>query len=493
MSIVRLSVVGDRVFAPDPKTGVLLDADRTGLDRDAKFAGDLGAFPLGKAGTAAARFDTHLKDRIAAAVAKPPDAGPVIVLVHGFWYDPTDPILADKPQQSGNPHDRNYHFSPLPQKHFRHTSSWLTGLGIVADDEGEKGLAVAFGWDSTPEALQGGRRAREAWAAAVGKVFGKLKDKEQRAGLRTDLGLARDALKQLQADTRSPALTTALDNVLGDLDDFSTMPGRATLRLALSVPKLIAAVEDAMKEVGDDVIPLVDVVLRYAPELYKQSYDRAEHAAWVLANTLRGVAAHLPARPVHLFCHSLGSRVVLQALRQLAEQEELRPALGRIGRVVIVGGAEYDLRARDVLRTIENRMLGAPAVYNFMGRRDRVLTHIAGRARPVDPDLSKPIGCFGLGGLMPHPHWIDLQLDADATGKHALNKWLNDKRNQPAVEGTPKQTVSSTHPLGVLNHWYYFTNDANMRLFNTILRDKEAWSIAALRAAGIPENEPGEL
>ena len=71
-------------------------------------------------------LDAQVKDKAAAQ--------PVVVMVHGFWYDPASKV--EKEQRSENPHDLNFHFSYAPQKQWRHTASWPLGLRFMKDDGG---------------------------------------------------------------------------------------------------------------------------------------------------------------------------------------------------------------------------------------------------------------------------------------------------------------------------------------------------------------------
>ncbi|OWK39863.1 hypothetical protein FRUB_05753 [Fimbriiglobus ruber] len=87
---------------------------------------------------------------------------------------------------------------------------------------------------------------------------------------------------------------------------------------------------------------------------------------------------------------------------------------------------------------------------------------------------------MGLCGLTPgeqYPDWLDLQIDSNADGSHPLNDWLRPRG----------LSVSGTHLTGVLNHWHYFTDERNMRVFHAILRDRRTWDVARLRKEGIPE------
>lgn len=466
MSLVRLTVIGNRAFAPEAE-GALSKTDADALRDDPQFVGPLGRFPLGEAGTKAAAFAEHLTGAVAARTAQLPAAGPVVVLVHGFWYDPADATAGDCP------HRRNFHFrvaadDPQVDQHWSHTSSWPLGLGFdKADATGASGLCVAFGWDSKPDILKSGEVGTEAKKAAA-KALVKL-------SFFDGLNFVK-ALGVLQAKLQANATGTAAKRLAAAVVDALPTPGEK------SIVAVLEAAEGVAHELDAGTADALFDVLRYVPDFYKQAYARAEHAAWVLANALSAVAGAVKDRPIDLFCHSLGSRVVVQALRQMAGKKS--PDLTRLGRIVVVGGAEYNVEARKMLTAVENAMFTAPAFYNFMGRRDRVLTHIAGKFHPIDPDLTEPVGTAGLGGT-DHPHWVDVQLDKDEAGKHPFGDWVRNP-DKPRIAG--REPVGSTHPLGVLNHWYYFTNPANMEVFRAIFRDRANWTVEQLKA--VPKSSP---
>ena len=237
--------------------------------------------------------------------------------------------------------------------------------------------------------------------------------------------------------------------------------------------ELLTAVEEPLAKLGDRL-----------PDVYREPYQRADEAAWVLVNTLRSIAIAVPAdEPIHLFCHSLGSRVVVQAIYQLAKQaqkpgsDDLIKLMNRIGRVIIVGGAEYTTPTVDMLDEVRKVRPEGPSFYNFMARRDRILSLLAQRFHPVNLKLRRVIGQSGLTPNKPKPNWIDLQLDTEPDGSHPLNAWLKPRG----------MSVSGTHLTGVLNHWHYFTSPENMEMLRAILRDRAAWEIAKLRRMKIPE------
>jgi len=443
-AVLRLSVVGGEAFAPTD-AGDLVPAAYDA----AKRVGTLGVLAAPDLAAAGSDFRTYVETTARERTPRLRDA-PVVVLVHGFLADPREAVRPDARQRTNNPHDFSYHYSAGPGPYWRHTASWPLGLGFAAGDGGAAGLAVGFGWNSTPDLLTRGfgaalasARARLSWADLL--------------ALPVDLlALAAETPDIVAAATAIPVPMTV---------------GRV-LKGVERLDELLTAVEGPLAKLGDRL-----------PDVYREPYERADRAAWVLVNALRSVAAALPDRPIDFFCHSLGSRVVVQALYRLAAEAqrpgagELKALLGRVGRVLIVGGAEYTAPARRMLAEVRKVRPSGPAVYNFMARRDRVLGLLAQRFHPVELGLRRVVGLCGLTPGDQDPDWIDLQLDADADGTHPLNEWL--KSRGLAVEGV--------HLTGVLNHWHYFTGARNMELFRAVLRDRAAWDIARLRRDRIPE------
>ena len=436
-------------------------------------------------------LDAQVKDKAAAQ--------PVVVMVHGFWYDPASKV--EKEQRSENPHDLNFHFSDAPQKQWRHTASWPLGLGFKKDDGGENGLAVAFAWDSTPDAFRFGTRVgRRAWLRSLATTFTPppgVALPDHLAALGTEFGDAADALGKLPDSPAVRVLAKALKTVADDAANLRT-PG------PLALAGLFGGLSALGQETSAAVLPVIDVVTRHTPAIYKQAYDRAPEAGKELAGVFSALAEHakLAGRPIDVFCHSLGSRVVLSALKVLAETGKAK-ALDRIDRVLIVGGSEYGDEAVRVLKAVQNVPgITPPDVYNFVGRRDRVLTHLAAHNLDlVDPPKSRfPVGAFGLAlgtpmAVRKDAHWLDLALDAPPLGHVVLNKWLDAKRADEkrawGEELGVKADVNSSHPLGLLNHWAYFTRAANMKFFAAIVREADRgggkWSIGKMRKDGVPE------
>ena len=448
-ALVRLSVLGDEAFAPTD-AGDLIDAD---FDPAARV-GRLGPLPAPALAPPGSAFRSYLDAEVRRRTPRLA-AGPVVVMVHGFLADPREAVRPDAPRLTNNPHDFSYHFLPGPGPYWRHTASWPLGLGFAEHDGGAAGLAVGFGWNSTPDLLTGGLLS--ALAAARGKLsWADLID------LPVDL---------LELAATYPAIVAAAKGIPVPLSVDRVGQGVGRL------DELLTAVEEPLARLGDRL-----------PDLYREPYRRADQSAWVLANTLAAMAEVFPGRPLDLFCHSLGSRVVVQCLHRMAlaaggaDGDGPRGVLARVGRVVIVGGAEYTRPARDMLAAVRAVRPRGPEFYNFLARRDRILGLLAQRFHPVGLDLRRVVGLSGLGADRPDPDWLDLQLDAGADGSHPLNAWLRPRG----------LSVSGADLTGVLNHWHYFSDERNMALFRAIVRDRAAWDIATLRRAGIPEAVPAD-
>ena len=149
-AILRLSVVGDEAFAPTD-AGNLVAADYDASKR----VGSLGELTFPDVALAGSDFRDYVEGTAGRRTPRLTD-GSVVVMVHGFLGDPREAVMPDAPQRTNNPHDFSYHYAAGPGPYWRHTASWPLGLGFAERDGGAAGLAVAFGWNSTPDLLTKG-------------------------------------------------------------------------------------------------------------------------------------------------------------------------------------------------------------------------------------------------------------------------------------------------------------------------------------------------
>ena len=264
-----------------------------------------------------------------------------------------------------------------------HSTGWPRGIGIVQDDGGANGLAIAFGWDSDP----------------------------------------------------SP---------LGSL-------------------------------------------LKHGLNHYAVAYQRAEDAAWHLVAVLEQIVRLRPGRPIDLFCHSLGSRVVVRAIARAADRElptglkrRLYPIVEAIDRVIILAGAEKVMEAQLMMRRLHRTLnepepetdleySNIPSFYNVVSRENDVLDHLGENFMPSSPGPKEVIGHNGLEAN--DPNWVDIQLDDDIVAA-----WFKNHANSYQVSGD-----NTSGLLTVWDHWIHYTWPDNMRVYKDILRDRRNWRVATLK------------
>ncbi len=387
MSLIRLSVLKDKAYAPEAYGGIALH-DYSRAQRRPLGLGGMETLTPPELAAPNSDFRHYIDRAVKQAIDVPDFRGPIVVMIHGFLFDPRTAVSED-PKDTDNPHGRVYHFTkkPEPQEQRHHTASWPLGLGFDTQlDGGRQGLAVAFGWQSQP-------------------------------GFASSL-------------------------------------------------------------------------LDYSQNFYARAYDNAGRTAWVLVNLITALAESIPDRPIDLFCHSLGSRVVLRALALIAKHadeggpgvildtEVSKRLLQRVGRVIILGGAEYVVEAQLMCRRLSSRDLASmPHFYNIVSRENDVLDKLAENFGPRTFGNSQVIGHNGLNTEYKESYWIDLQIDSGA-----LREWMRDPPRNIDISGD--------NPGNVWDHWYYYTYRGNMELYKNILRERDSWSIVNLRDAGVPDGVP---
>ncbi|MEL6218138.1 MAG: hypothetical protein AAFR79_06670 [Pseudomonadota bacterium] len=222
---------------------------------------------------------------------------------------------------------------------------------------------------------------------------------------------------------------------------------------------------------------------------YARAYELAEPAAWHLVAVIEALSTLLPGRPIDLFCHSLGSRVVVRALAMAADlpvAAPLRPRLQKtvasVGRVVLLAGAERVMEAQLMMRRLNKVRAGVvpddartnavfpriPEFYNIVSRENDVLDKLGENFGPAAPGSKQVIGHNGLEQM--DPAWVDIRLDDPAVAG-----WFRDHPGGYRVSG------DNTGVFAVMDHWIHFTWRENMRLYHDILRDRGAWTVAGMK------------
>ncbi len=388
MSILRLSSVKSILYATSPRGELVHGAYSSG-----RAEGELGTYVrppekndlVPEGGAVSPAITRHLDATWPRVAANLKPTAPVVVLVHGFLFDPRIAWSPD-PADSDNPHCRVYHFADLGTQNEikQHTTGCPLHLGFKEDDGGKDGLAVAFGWLSQP-------------------------------------GFAQSLMERFQ-------------------------------------------------------------------NFYARAYDNAHEAAWTLVCVLHSLAAKLPpAQPIDIFCHSLGSSVVVCALAMAAKYRY--GLIKRIGWVIILGGSEYAGEANLLYsRLLEcDAQFGRatsepPHVYNIVSRENDVLDKLGENFGPKSFfSSSQVIGHNGLEARKGVDKWMDIRIDGGA-----MREWMATYRDLQ---------ISGDDPESIWDHWYYYTHRGNMALYRNILRDRRNWDFVALRKKAksqvpIPEGVP---
>lgn len=165
MSIMRFSAIREQLTVPNQEGGFIAP-DYHPVHR----VGSIGFFPNcdGKESLppdflANSVLDGHVREELLRVGAKLGEDQPILVMVNGFLFNPTDAVDKEK-KDTDNPHKRLFDFDDRYSEETdikEHTTCLPLRLGFEEHDQGAKGLAVSFGWDSYPgffrSFLQGGK------------------------------------------------------------------------------------------------------------------------------------------------------------------------------------------------------------------------------------------------------------------------------------------------------------------------------------------------
>jgi len=173
---------------------------------------------------------------------------------------------------------------------------------------------------------------------------------------------------------------------------------------------------------------------------------RAAAAGARLARLIEALGRAAPGRPVQVFAHSLGARVALTALPQLAP--------GRIGRIVLIAAAAFAAESRRAMASPAGR---AAEVINVTGAENRLFDLLLRAAMPL---RGRTLG----GGLAGQPNWLDLPLDDPAVlAELGRRGW----RTRP--------------PAAIVCHWSGYLRPGILRFHHALLTEPGRTSLVMLR------------
>lgn len=194
------------------------------------------------------------------------------------------------------------------------------------------------------------------------------------------------------------------------------------------------------------------------PRCFAEVHRRALGASRALTVLVRALCEALPGRRIACLTHSLGARIVIQALTR-------SPRLG-IDLAVMLGAAERTGEAREMLA----RQDAARARTEFVhvaSRANDLYDALYGWFAPWSGAGDQPLGTAGLG--IRHPRWLDVQLDG-----RALCRWLGAQGLDAGGRGR------------AVSHWSFYADPGAMALYGRILRGQPGWSPAEMLARGLP-------
>lgn len=175
-----------------------------------------------------------------------------------------------------------------------------------------------------------------------------------------------------------------------------------------------------------------------------RAFAEAGRVGGVLAELIGQLCAD---RPVDVVGHSLGARVALAALPNLAG--------GQVGRMILMAAAEFRTAARTAFDSPAGR---SAEVINVTTRENDLFDMLLETfVSPMERTI-----CNGLG--TPRDNWLDLRIDSDAT------------RASLGGLGFPIAA-----PSGRVSHWSVYLRQGLWPFYTALLREREALSLGFLR------------
>jgi pimeloyl-ACP methyl ester carboxylesterase len=170
-----------------------------------------------------------------------------------------------------------------------------------------------------------------------------------------------------------------------------------------------------------------------------------------LAELIEMIARLAPDRPVHLLAHSMGARVALTALPHIKS--------GRVGRVILLSGADYGQTAREALQSPAGN---STEIINVTSRENDLFDFLLERL--VTPPRH---GDWTLAHGMPQaPNTLTLQLDHRETLR--------------VLRGAGFEIAP---PGGRICHWSSYIRHGVFPLYRALLRHPDTLPLVQLRAA----------
>jgi pimeloyl-ACP methyl ester carboxylesterase len=188
----------------------------------------------------------------------------------------------------------------------------------------------------------------------------------------------------------------------------------------------------------------------YARGHLRAVHERAARMGASIALIVSLLRGHAPRRPVHIIAHSLGSEAALNALPHLPR--------GSVDRMVLLTGASYAGRAREMLDTDAGR---SAEILNVTSREndlfDAAFEHLVGSDRRRDRAIGQGIDA---------PNVASIQIDCPQT-----------------LRGLDAMGFPIAPPDRRICHWSSYRRQGVMALYKTFLRAPETLPLEVLAKA----------
>lgn len=189
-----------------------------------------------------------------------------------------------------------------------------------------------------------------------------------------------------------------------------------------------------------------------------QAHRQAAIAGHRLARLITTLHVLAPAHPIHIVAHSLGARVVLQALQELA------PAT--VTRVILIAAAVFEKELQTALATPAGRMA---EIMNIRSRANMLFDLLLRAALPH-------WGCTAGRGRIAAPNLLDINIDDPAT--------------QRALNGAG---FSMTRSRPTICHWSGYLRDDVCALYRKLLHRPEQTPLRYLQALTAIKGDHGTV
>ena len=182
-------------------------------------------------------------------------------------------------------------------------------------------------------------------------------------------------------------------------------------------------------------------------------YAQANRAGGHLARVLGWIAELAPHQKVDLVAHSLGARVVFCALA--------RDQFTNLGRLILMGGAEYASQVDRVLKTPDR----APSleVFCVRSRQNAFIDFLfeSFAPRPAADDFA-----IGRGYEGPQNSWMNIRLDDPATLAMLSARGIG---------------LSRPSSRKLVDHWSFYERAGIMKFYRQLLRNRRGWRLMDLK------------